>query len=361
MTQLRVGVVGAGWWTRRTHLPALARHPDVDVVVVCDPDGERATAAAAECGATTAPDVTGVLGAGVDAVVVASPHDQHAAAAQPCLAAGVDVLVEKPMTLDPAQAWQLVRTAERTGARLHTGFTYVHGGPAQRLRARVRTGALGQLTLVHGLFATAVHRLYRGEVGWQHAEEAAAITSLPDTYASPSRGGGQLWAQSVHAISLLLWTTGLVPQQVSAVVDTADLRVDLSDALTMTFSSGAVGTVAASGAVREHSHRLEEYRFVGLDGQASLDTAAGRLRVVSARDGVADETWPDDERNPVAAPARSLVDAALGRGEPVADGALGAWTTSVAWAAARSARTGRPVDVPGPETRAPDLEDHADR
>lgn len=360
MTRLRVGVVGAGWWTRRAHLPELARHPDAEVVVVCDPDADRAAAAAAECGAAAVPHLDGVLAAGVDAVVVATPHDQHAAAAQPCLAAGVDVLVEKPMTLDPAQAWGLMRTAANTGARLHTGFTYVHGGPARRLRSQVRAGALGELTLVHGMFATAVHRLYRGEVGWQRAEEAAAVSSLPDTYALPTRGGGQLWAQTVHAISLLLWTTGLVPRQVTAAMDAAGLQVDLSDALTITFASGAVGTVAGSGAVREHAQRFEEYRVVGLDGQASLDTVDGRLRVVSARSGVAEETWPADERNPISAPARCLVDAALGRTDPVADGNLGAWTTSVAWAAARSAHTGRPVDVPGPDEAA-GQEDHADR
>ncbi|WP_162606209.1 Gfo/Idh/MocA family protein [Jiangella asiatica] len=358
MTRLRVGLVGAGWWARQTHLPELAGHPDAEVAAVCDPDGDRA-AAAAQCGAVVVPDVDGVLAAGVDAVVVATPHDEHAAAAEPCLAAGVDVLVEKPMTLDPGQAWRLVRIAAETGARLHTGFTYVHGGPARRLRDLVRDGAVGDVTLLHATFATAVHRLYRGQVGWQQVEESAAVSSLPDTYAAPARGGGQLWAQSVHAVSLLLWVTGLVPRQVHAAMDAAGLAVDLSNALTMTFTSGAVGTAASSGAVGAHDRRIEEYRVVGLDGHALLDTVAGRLQVVSARDGDADATWPEKERNPVGAPVRCLVDAALGRAEVVADGTLGAWTTAVAWAAAEAARTGRPVDVPGPGAAA-EPDDRAD-
>ena len=78
-------------------------------VAICDSDQRRATETATLFGvpfATT--EVSRLLDVGVDAVIVATPHYAHYGPAAAALDAGVDVLVEKPMTLDPVQAWDLV-------------------------------------------------------------------------------------------------------------------------------------------------------------------------------------------------------------------------------------------------------------
>src|SRR3954452_6903948 len=104
----RVGVVGAGWGSGHMQLPSLRATPDADLVAVCDPDADRARAASAMFDVSHAvTTVEQLLALDLDCVLVATPHDAHHAAAAAALDVGVDVMVEKPMTLDPAEAWDL--------------------------------------------------------------------------------------------------------------------------------------------------------------------------------------------------------------------------------------------------------------
>ncbi len=64
-----------------------------------------------------------LLAAGVDGVVVAVQHAYHYEVARDALDAGVHVLVEKPMTLTAADAWDLVERAKSNGLHLMVGYT----------------------------------------------------------------------------------------------------------------------------------------------------------------------------------------------------------------------------------------------
>src|SRR4051794_35893813 len=107
---IRIGVIGAGFFALASHLPQLARHGDrVQFVGASRKGTEMLELVRERYGFEVASeDYRDVLAAGVDACVVASPaalHHEHAKAA---LEAGAHVLVEKPVTLDPADAWDLV-------------------------------------------------------------------------------------------------------------------------------------------------------------------------------------------------------------------------------------------------------------
>ena len=122
--KLRLGVIGAGAWTVASHLPNLRRRVDeIDFVAVNNLDPKRLVSIQRRYGFQIAStDYREVLTAGVDICVVASParwHHEHARAA---LEAGAHVLVEKPFTIDPADAWDLANTAERLGLHLLVAF-----------------------------------------------------------------------------------------------------------------------------------------------------------------------------------------------------------------------------------------------
>ena len=343
----RVAVVGVGWWACRLHLVALKENPDAEVVVLCDRDEGRVREAARIFEVPIAvTDVAAVIDAGVDCAIVATPHDAHYEPAAALLDAGIDVLVEKPMTLDPAQAWDLVRRAERSGARLHVGYPFLHSPHVARLRQVVAGGELGEPVLTQGLFATGVHRLLAGDVSGQ-LEHGGLFASSASTYSDPRRGGGQMTSQMTHAVAVMLSATGLHPVSVSAFSHFGGLQVDLADSLAIRMSDGSVATIATTGSVLNHASRIEEYRFFAAGGHACLDTVHGRLEIASGESTLqAEPPLTEAQANPERATSQALVAAAIDpdRQRPLAaPGALGADVVALLAAAAESAATGTPV------------------
>jgi predicted dehydrogenase len=100
----RVGVVGAGWWSTRVHLPSLFEYDRAELVGVADVDLQRATRAADAFGCRAFATLTELIECGVDAVIVATTHGSHYSLTKEAIVAGADVLVEKPAipTLTPS-------------------------------------------------------------------------------------------------------------------------------------------------------------------------------------------------------------------------------------------------------------------
>jgi predicted dehydrogenase len=117
--RLRLGVIGSGIMGTN-HARVAAGMPEIDLVAVYDADSERSRNLAAAFGATAAADVAD-LARQVDAAVVATPTEFHAPIAHELLAAGVDVLVEKPIAPDVETAQRLVDAAEAGGRVLMVG------------------------------------------------------------------------------------------------------------------------------------------------------------------------------------------------------------------------------------------------
>lgn len=336
MSEARVGVIGAGWWSSLVHLPALQRNPDASIVGICDVDIARAKQLALTFDIPHACASHGdLLDLNLDAVIVCTPHDQHYIPARDSLQAGADVLVEKPMAIDPAEAWDLVATASASGRKLHVGYPLLYNQQATRLRAALRSGDLGKLLLATGVFATAAGAMYALEANEDRLFEGDLMPRRASTYADPQHGGGQTLTQVTHVVSLLLWLTGLHGGSLAAATFDADLTVDMVSTLLMRSSNGTLITVASTGSVRDHAERVEDFRVFGDRGQAQLDTVHGHLNL----NGVPQPTLDVAAVYPADAPSRQLVAGVL-HGEPViAPGELGAQTAEVLAAARRGAVT----------------------
>jgi predicted dehydrogenase len=128
---VRVGVVGVG--SMGSHHARVYRElPDARLVGVADADAERAQQVAAERG-TQAMSVSDLLET-VDAVSVAVPTEYHFRTAKQAIEAGVDVLVEKPITDTTEKGRRLVDLAEQAGCLLQVGHV-------ERFNPAVRTVA----------------------------------------------------------------------------------------------------------------------------------------------------------------------------------------------------------------------------
>jgi predicted dehydrogenase len=116
---LRAAVVGVGY-LGAFHADKYASLPDVDLVAVVDTDLQRAQSTAARVHSQAVTDYRTLFGR-VDCVSLAVPTPLHFSLAQELLEHGIDVLVEKPLTVTVAEGRTLVDAAERTGRILQVG------------------------------------------------------------------------------------------------------------------------------------------------------------------------------------------------------------------------------------------------
>ena len=119
MKKTRVAVIGAGYMGK-FHAEKLAASQDAELAAVIDADGARAREIGARLGAAHGTDYKAWLGR-IDAACIAVPTELHDRVARECLAAGIHVLVEKPLACTLAEADALLAAARAKGLVLQVG------------------------------------------------------------------------------------------------------------------------------------------------------------------------------------------------------------------------------------------------
>jgi predicted dehydrogenase len=345
----RIGVIGTGWWATFAHLPSLADYPDAELIGVADVNLDKAQQAAERFGAAAAfNDHRALLALKPDGVVIATPHNTHFELARDALLAGSDVMIEKPMTIEPAHACELVELARTQGRNLHVGYPYPYTRHSQLLRRTIRDGELGELLFATSLFATSPYQFYRGNTDFAGEPGSGAMWGPgKDTYSDPARGGGQMLTQVTHSASLIFFLTGFRPAEVHAFTDNYDTRVDVWDAVTFRTNEGACASIASVGTVPLTQKPVEEHRIFGNKGYALIDTAKGTLTIFFDDGSVREEPpLSAEEQYPLRQTSRQLVDTILGRSPVVVSGDLGLLTVQFLAVALESAREGRVVTMP---------------
>ena len=121
MDELRVGVIGLGWFGER-HARVYAQLPNARLAAVCDLDPTRARQIAAATGAVPYADFAALLSrSDIEAVSICLPDRQHLDAALAAASAGKAILLEKPLAHDAATARRIVEAVEAAGTRLMVG------------------------------------------------------------------------------------------------------------------------------------------------------------------------------------------------------------------------------------------------
>src|SRR5207245_2150614 len=147
---------------------------------------------------------------------------------------GLHVMVEKPMTTQGAQAWELVRLAQQKGLHLIVPYGWHYKPYIQEAKRLMERGVTGRIRHMACHMASPIRDLLTGAGRVeQGASGAAAQDNLlfgptASTWADPEiAGGGYGHAQLSHATGLLLWLTGLRAQEVYAQMTAPQARVDL--------------------------------------------------------------------------------------------------------------------------------------
>lgn len=148
MTDLRVGVVGAGLMGADHVIRIQDRVAGAVVTAVIDPDMDRAQAAAANApSSSTFANIEDALAAdAMDAVIIATPGPFHLQALKSALAAGIPIMCEKPLTPDAASSLEIVNLEQAGGKQLiQVGFMRRFDPGYMELREYIATNEHGGL------------------------------------------------------------------------------------------------------------------------------------------------------------------------------------------------------------------------
>ncbi len=331
----RLGFIGAGWWATSNHMPVFAERDDAELTAVCRLGKEELQQVQQAFGfAYATEDYHDLLNnCELDGVVVASPHTLHYDHARAALEKGLHVMCEKPLTTRAEHARELVRLADEQSVELLVPYGWHHKPFIQHAKQLMDDGGVGTIEYVLCHMASPIRGLLSGE-GMDVAEvsgqsEGTMFNPDPATWADPQvAGGGYGHGQISHSAGLMFWLSGLRSEIVFSMMTAPGAQVDLYDAITTRFTSGAVGTVSGTGTVPTHRPFQVDIRIFGTEGMLLLDAERARmeLRRHNGVDEVADVA-PDGGAYECDGPPNNFVDLILG-------------TTDVNWSPGEAAMRG---------------------
>lgn len=116
-TPVRVGLIGYGFSGKTFHAPLINSVPELSLTLIGSSDPAKVQADLPGIRVESDPHAVAASG-DVDLVVIATPNDTHAPVARAAIEAGKHVVVDKPFTLDMAEARELIALAKRKGVLL---------------------------------------------------------------------------------------------------------------------------------------------------------------------------------------------------------------------------------------------------
>jgi predicted dehydrogenase len=192
----------------------------------------------------------------IDFVTVATPNHTHFPIAKAALAGGFNVVCDKPLTLDLAQAEELYNLAKSSGAVFAVTHNYTGYPLVRQARQMILNGELGEIQAVRAFYIQ----------GWLRSrlEESGQKQAAWRTDPTKSGAAGCFGDIATHAYNLARYMTGLLPDKVSANLKVFEPGRALDDYghAVIRFKNGGLGTVTAS----QISHGRENDLFIEIDG-----------------------------------------------------------------------------------------------
>ena len=206
-THRRAAVIGCGD-VSAVHIDALLDLNEVELVAVCDTDAVVLAEVSDRLGVPGFADHRSLLSeVRPDVVHICTPHDQHVAVAIDALAAGVHVILEKPLASTREDGDALVAAAADSAARLAVCFQNRYNPTSQEMKRQLDSGRWGRVLGA------------RAQVMWTRTADYYRAKPWRGTW--QGGGGGLLMNQAIHTVDLVQWLLGDV---VSVQGSTSTLR-----------------------------------------------------------------------------------------------------------------------------------------
>jgi predicted dehydrogenase len=192
----------------------------------------------------------------IDFASVATPNHTHFEIAKAFAEAGFNVICDKPMTFDLAQAEELAKVVQKSGVVFAVSHNYTGYPLVRQARAMVQAGELGDINAIRAFYIQ----------GWLRTRLEASGQKQAGWRTDPKKSGaaGCFGDIGTHAYNLGRFITGLIPEQISCHLKAFEPGRPLDDYGTavLRYTNGALGTVTAS----QISHGRENEAWIEIDG-----------------------------------------------------------------------------------------------
>lgn len=294
MTKFRAGVIGVGHLGRH-HARLYATLPGSTLVGVVDQDHERARLIADRHNAQVFDGLPELLKQ-VDVVSVAVPTSAHYSVAKVCLEAGKHVLIEKPITVLPSEAQELVDLAKVKGRWLQVGHSERFNPIMQMMRPHIQRPVFFEC-----------HRL------GTYNERGTDVDVVLDLM--------------IHDLDLILsFNPGPVEEVRAAGVPVLSSTSDIANAR-IQFRSGCVANLTASRVSLQPMRRLRLFQrdsYLSMDFQSRQGMIGRRSAGPSQKPRVAVEEFKAGDAEPLKLQLESFLHAIRTKSCPVVSGEDGA-------------------------------------
>ena len=354
--KLKAGIIGCGGIANGKHMPSIKALGETELVAFCDLIIERAEKAKAQYGTEDAQvftDYKELLKLDLDCVYVCTPNRSHSYITVDALHAGKNVMCEKPMAINPAEAQKMLDAAKETGKILTIGYQGRYRPDSQYLKKKCEAGELGDIYYAR---ANAIRR--------------RAVPTWGVFLNEYEQGGGPLIDIGTHALDLTLWTmnnykpkyvVGTVYHKLNNDRETGNAWGDWDPEKFTTEDSAFGFIVMENGATIDLSASwalntldVEEARTMLCGTKAGADMHNGELHINGVKHGKQYVTTPNMKKkgvdfyegssdDPKVMEQRVFVDAVRGEGELTVKPEQAFVVTQILDAIYQSAKTGKPV------------------
>jgi predicted dehydrogenase len=256
---MRIGLIGAGA-VAQLHRRAAGLLPGVEMTAVCDLREGLAAEVAEPIGARVFTDYRAMFASGVlDAVIINTPHALHRPMVLDAAAAGLHVLVEKPMATTVEDCDLMTAAAERAGVVLGVGHIQHFLPDKAAVAAALARGAIGDVRMIHDVRTTD----YRpgSRPGW-FLDKAIA-------------GGGAVMNIGAHCLDRVTWLGGAPASEISArTLNRFGVAVETDATIAVRLANDVFASVTVTS---DAPRRADQVTVVGDQGTLVASPATGAL------------------------------------------------------------------------------------
>ena len=308
MKKLKFGLIGCGDISQKRVAPAIRDLDNCELVAVNRARYELAEAFAREFSAKrwyrTWREL--IKDEEVEAVYVATPHDQHMEQTIAAAEAGRHVLCEKPMALNARDCRLMIDACKSNGVKLGIAY-YRHFYPSvNRIKEIIASGELGKISTVQ-----------INAFEWQEFESDSPRYWV---FRKGESGGGPMMGFGCHRIEVLLNIFGPV-KRTAGFIDNVifDREVEDNSAALFHFERGVFGVLCVSNSIFEPGDTLDVY---GSKGSVHIPVLNRGSMVIKTEQGERSEEHPPHPNLHLPL-IEDFTHAVLEDREPAVDGKIG--------------------------------------
>lgn len=286
-----LGLIGCGYWGKN-YVKTLRKIDNVNLKWICDKNLDEKNEIIS--GSLFTNDYNKVIeDKEVNAVIIATPPKTHYEIAKYAIENEKDVLVEKPITCDSKEAYELYELSEKNSRILMTGHIFLYNPAIRKLKE-----VLGK------------------DIFYFYSRRSGPGPILEDTNC--------MWNLAPHDISIMNYITGEFPKRVSAKGLTY-IKEGVEDVVDLTLEySNISGIIHLSWF---EPRKIREIDFVGKDKKFIFDDlSSDKLKMIENNKESIIET---ENKEPLTEECQAFIDSIISRKKPLSDGYNGYVITKI--------------------------------